>query len=223
MMQKANVSHGMTNMDKMVRGWRNFPFLSVCSPNIDHTITSEHAFLRSATDKPQSPLVSDNDLAPASCVALSALSKVASQLGLENTSWSGYQTSLTRGIMDVMDLELEHQDLDELAWTISKQRRSAEQELVGLKELLENLQRQRVEKDEKDIETWRALTVKSEPLTEVKTVEGMTSLRRLEQVTNDHENQLDKVKKQLEQYHDLPCDVQLGSVKVQEKKAAMVK
>jgi hypothetical protein len=36
--------------------------------------------------------------------------------------------------MDIMDLELEHQDLDELAWTISKQKKSAEHELVGLKE-----------------------------------------------------------------------------------------
>ncbi|KAI8339529.1 hypothetical protein BC941DRAFT_468800 [Chlamydoabsidia padenii] len=173
-------------------------------------------------------LVTEHDLDPATRIALSALSKVARPLGIQNTSWSSYQITLTNSIMNMLDLELEHQDLDELSWTITKQRKSAEQELVCLKELLENLRQERAEEGMKQVETWQTQTIKLQQqikqdtsnVTKIDNV-NVTSIRQIEQETNEREKQLDLVKQQLAQYYDLPCDMELASIKLQEKLTTM--
>ncbi|ORZ10490.1 hypothetical protein BCR42DRAFT_422497 [Absidia repens] len=177
-------------------------------------------------------MISNSDLESTTLIGLDALSKVSTQLGLRKYNWSSYQTALSRDTMTLMNLELEKQDLDELSWTIEKRKKTTEQELETLKELLANMQQQRKEKEKKMVQQWQEDAEKLREQTRLQTKQyetatekaktriddaTVTNIRLLEYQTVELEKQLDLVKKQLEKYYDMPPDTDWANIRMQEK------
>ncbi|CAO3614755.1 unnamed protein product [Cunninghamella blakesleeana] len=142
-----------------------------------------------------------------------------------------YQVALTQNIMTMMDLDIERRELEELSYTIDQRKMTAENELKNMRSLLESMRKDRDENQKIKIEHWQKQipilkqqiedeTLKLEQLTHDTLNKNNITISEVVDLENQvykKEKQLDETQRQLDQYSNLPCDMDQASMKAQEK------
>ncbi|CAO3614751.1 unnamed protein product [Cunninghamella blakesleeana] len=182
-------------------------------------------------NKQELQLIKTTDLDSSTQIAVEALYKVANEIGIKNGKWSSYQVALTQNIMTMMDLDIERRELEELSYTIDQRKMTAENELKNMRSLLESMRKDRDENQKIKIEHWQKQipilkqqiedeTLKLEQLTHDTLNKNNITISEVVDLENQvykKEKQLDETQRQLDQYSNLPCDMDQASMKAQEK------